>query len=130
MRVETMQSASPGIRIGIVDDDVLFRTGAAEVICDDASMNLAVSVGTVQDDSTPTFMHDVVLIGNINGHWPALLASDGVAESGRRFSMLIDDQSEGELSRYWNAGISLFLRRETDGPGLIMAIWVASVMPG
>lgn len=128
--VETMPSVRPGTRVGIVDDDVLFRTGAAEVICDDVSMNLAFVLATVQDASTQTSVVDVVRIGSLNGHWPALSASDGVAESGCRFIMLIDDQSERELSTYWDAGISLCLRREADGPGLVKAIMRADAMPG
>ncbi|MSQ43967.1 MAG: response regulator transcription factor [Chloroflexi bacterium] len=44
--------------------------------------------------------------------------------------MLIDGPTVSELTSYREAGISLCLRRETDGPGLIKAVVRASAMPG
>lgn len=130
MSVETIQLVRANIRVGIVDEDVLFRAGAAQVVGDAHSMKLAFVVGALLEPWTHIGTADVMIIGNLNGQWPAVLASDGVAGRGTRFIMLIDDPTQGELTTYWDAGISLCLRRETDGRGLIKAIVRAHAMPG
>ena len=117
------------VRVGIVDDDALFRAGASKVITGSGSLGLAFAVGLLQEPCTQTEGADVILLGNNQGQWPAVLAGGGVGDQRPRFIMMIDDPSESDLSSYWDSGISLCLRRETDGQGLINAILRANEIP-
>ena len=107
------------VRVGIVDEDALFRAGASKIITDSGSLDLAFAVGLVQEPCTQTEGADVILLGNNQGQWPAALAGGGVGDQRPRFIMMIEDPSEGDLASYWDSGIPLCLRRETDGQALI-----------
>lgn len=117
------------VRVGIVDDDALFRAGASKVITDSGSLDLAFAVGMLQESCTQTDSADVILLGNNEGQWRTALAGGGVGDQRPRFIMMIDDPSEGDLASYWDSGIALCLRRETDGQILIKAILRANEMP-
>ena len=117
------------VRVGIVDDDALFRAGATKIITDSGSLDLAFAVGLLQEPCTQTEVADVILLGNNQGQWPAALAGGGVGDQRPRFIMMIDDPTEADLASYWDSGISICLRRETDGQALINAILRANEMP-
>ena len=117
------------VRVGIVDDDALFRAGASKIITDSGSLDLAFAVGLLHEPCTQTEGADVILLGNNQGQWPAALAGGGVGDQRPRFIMMIDDPTEGDLASYWDSGISLCLRRETDAQAFIKAILRANEMP-
>ncbi|MFZ4385260.1 MAG: hypothetical protein ACOYOM_09975, partial [Chloroflexota bacterium] len=68
------------VRVGIVDDDALFRAGASKIITDSGSLDLAFAVGLLQEPCTQTAGADVILLGNNQGQWPAALAGGGVGD--------------------------------------------------
>ena len=117
------------VRVGIVDDDALFRAGASKIITDSAYVELAFALGPLQEPCTQTDGTDVILLGNSQGQWPAALTGGVVGDRWPRYIMMIDDPGECDLANYRDSGISLCVRREIDGEGLVKAILRAHEMP-